>query len=108
MREPRGTGPGEKPVVRRRAVQQAARRAKGIKAFTICAAENLADNVYPGHGVKPAMMFRGDDAGAKATVGALIAELGWEPLDVGGRPQALHLEHWTLLWGRMVRAALKR
>jgi predicted dinucleotide-binding enzyme len=33
----------------------------------------------------------------------LIAELGWEPLDVGGLEQALHLEHITLLWVRMVR-----
>jgi predicted dinucleotide-binding enzyme len=36
-------------------------------------------------------------------VGELIAQLGWEPLDVGGLEQALHLEHMTLLWVRMVR-----
>ena len=34
---------------------------------------------------------------------SLIAALGWEPLDVGGLEQALHLEHMTLLWVRMVR-----
>jgi predicted dinucleotide-binding enzyme len=45
----------------------------------------------------------GNDASAKKTVGALIAELGWDPLDVGGLEQALHLEHMTLLWVRMVR-----
>jgi 8-hydroxy-5-deazaflavin:NADPH oxidoreductase len=39
----------------------------------------------------------------RKTVGALIAELGWDPLDVGGLEQALHLEHMTLLWVRMVR-----
>jgi predicted dinucleotide-binding enzyme len=50
------------------------------------------------------MMFCGRDAEAKETVGRLIAELGWEPLDVGGLEQALHLEHMTLLWVRMVRA----
>ena len=33
----------------------------------------------------------------------LAAQLGWEPLDVGGLEQALHLEHLTLLWIRMVR-----
>jgi len=33
----------------------------------------------------------------------LIGELGWDPLDVGGLEQALHLEHMTLLWVRMVR-----
>ena len=51
-------------------------------------------------------------AGSKALVlllmdlqhyGYLIAQLGWEPLDVGGLEQALHLEHMTLLWIRMVR-----
>ena len=49
------------------------------------------------------MMFCGPDAGAKKTVAALIDQLGWEPLDVGGLEQALHLEHMTLLWVRMVR-----
>jgi len=32
-------------------------------------------------------------------------ELGWEPLDVGGLEQALHLEPMTLLWVRMVRVS---
>jgi hypothetical protein len=36
-------------------------------------------------------------------VARLIVQLGWEPLDVGGLLQALHLEHMTLLWIRMVR-----
>jgi len=31
--------------------------------------------------------------GAKEVVGRLIAELGWEPLDVGGLEQALHPPH---------------
>jgi hypothetical protein len=35
----------------------------------------------------------------------LIAELGWEPLDVGGLEQALQLEHMALLWVRMVRVS---
>ena len=74
-----------------------------VKAFTIYGYENFVDNSYPGYSVKPAMMFCGDDAGAKRVVGELIGELGWEPLDVGGLEQALHLEHLTLLWVRMVR-----
>jgi predicted dinucleotide-binding enzyme len=49
------------------------------------------------------MMYCGEDAAAKTTVGDLIRQLGWEPLDVGGLNQALHLEHMTLLWVRMVR-----
>jgi predicted dinucleotide-binding enzyme len=77
---------------------------KVVKAFTIYGFENFENNAYPAYNVKPVMMFCGNDADAKATVGKLIAELGWDPLDVGGIEQALHLEHMTLLWVRYVRA----
>jgi predicted dinucleotide-binding enzyme len=50
------------------------------------------------------MLFCGDDAGAKEIAATLIEQLGWEPVDVGGLEQALHLEHMTLLWVRMARA----
>jgi predicted dinucleotide-binding enzyme len=85
-------------------VQDLAPGAKVVKAFSIYGFENLENSAYPGYGVKPVMMFCGRDAGAKDVVGRLIAQLGWEPLDVGGLEQALHLEHMTLLWVRMVRA----
>ena len=84
-------------------VQRLAPKAKVVKAFTICGFENFENNAYPAYNVKPAMMYCGRDAAAKKTVGELIAQLGWEPLDVGGLEQALHLEHMTLLWVRMVR-----
>lgn len=74
-----------------------------VKAFSIYGFENFEDNRYPASSVKPVMMFCGNDADAKATASGLITELGWEPLDVGGLEQALHLEHMTLLWVRMVR-----
>jgi predicted dinucleotide-binding enzyme len=51
------------------------------------------------------MLFCGDNAAAKEFVHKLIADLGWEPLDVGGIEQALHLEHMTLLWIRLVRTS---
>jgi hypothetical protein len=76
---------------------------KVVKAFSIYGFENFEDPSYPGYGVEPVMMFCGDDAAAKGTVAGLIRQLGWEPLDVGGVEQALHLEHMTLLWIRMVR-----
>jgi hypothetical protein len=85
------------------AVQKLVPAARVVKAFSIYGFENFEDNRYPAYSVKPAMAFCGDDAAAKHTVGDLIAELGWEPLDVGGLEQALHLEHMTLLWVRMVR-----
>jgi hypothetical protein len=85
------------------AVQNFVPAARVVKAFSIYGFENFEDSRYPAYSVKPAMMFCGDDAAAKRTVGELIDQLGWEPLDVGGLEQALHLEHMTLLWVRMVR-----
>ncbi len=100
------------------ALQALAPRARVVKAFTIYGFENFENNAFPGYGVKPVMFFCGNDAAAKATTADLIGQLGWEPLDVGGLEQALHLEHMTLLWVRLVRvkghspnlvwAALKR
>lgn len=84
-------------------VQKLVPEAKVVKAFTIYGFENFENSAYPAYNVKPAMMYCGQDAKAKKTVGNLIAQLGWEPLDVGGLEQALHLEHMTLLWVRMVR-----
>jgi 8-hydroxy-5-deazaflavin:NADPH oxidoreductase len=84
-------------------VQNLVPEAKVVKAFTIYGFENFENSAYPAYNVKPVMMYCGKDAAAKKTVNELIAQLGWEPLDVGGLEQALHLEHMTLLWVRMVR-----
>jgi len=85
------------------ALQAMAPQARVVKAFTIYGAENFENNAYPAYAVRPAMLFCGNDAAAKRTVAGLIDQLGWEPLDVGGLDQALHLEHMTLMWVRMVR-----
>jgi len=84
-------------------VQKLAPGANVVKAFSTYGFENFENSAYPAYNVKPAMLFCGNDAAAKATAAGLIAELGWEPVDVGGLEQALHLEHMTLLWVRMVR-----
>ena len=84
-------------------VQNLVPEAKVVKAFTIYGFENFENSAYPAYNVKPVMLYCGRDAAAKKTVSELIAQLGWEPLDVGGLEQALHLEHMTLLWVRMVR-----
>ena len=86
------------------ALHAMAPQAHVVKAFTIYGFENFVNSAYPGYGVMPAMLFCGDDAAAKQTVAGLIEQLGWEPLDVGGLEQALHLEHMTLMWVRLVRA----
>jgi 8-hydroxy-5-deazaflavin:NADPH oxidoreductase len=85
------------------AIQALAPQSKVVKAFTIYGFENLESNAYPGYNVKPVMMYCSNDTLAKQTVSRLIEQLGWNPLDVGGLEQALHLEHMTLLWIRMVR-----
>ncbi len=84
-------------------VQSLAPEARVVKAFSIYGFENFEDPSYPGYNTKPAMLFCGDDHRAKATAAELIVNCGFEPLDVGGLVQALHLEHMTLLWVRMVR-----
>ncbi len=84
-------------------LQSLAPAAKVVKAFTIYGFENLEEPQFPDYNVKPAMFFCGDDAAAKEAVSKLITDCGFEPLDVGGLAQALHLEHMTLLWIRMVR-----
>ena len=76
---------------------------KVVKAFTIYGFENFQTNQFPAYNVKPAMLFCGNDQTAKATVAELIENLGWEAVDVGGLDQALHLEHMTLLWIKMIR-----
>lgn len=85
-------------------VQSLVPEARVVKAFSIYGFENLEDPRYPGYDVRPAMLFCGDDPHAKALVAQLIHDCGFEPLDVGGLAQALHLEHMTLLWVRLVRA----
>lgn len=84
-------------------VQSLVPGASVVKAFTIYGFENFEDPSYPGYEVRPAMLFCGDDRAAKERVGTLVADCGFEPVDVGGLVQALHLEHMTLLWVRMVR-----
>lgn len=84
-------------------LEKIAPEVKVVKAFTIYGYENFEDNRFPESSIKPAMFFCGRDAEAKKIVAGLIEQLGWEALDTGGIEQAVHLEHMTLLWIRMVR-----
>ena len=104
--------------------------ARVVKAFSIYGAENYAgppraagahppaqrnaagDDAphHPGAGppraagdIRPAMLIAGDDDAAKHVVAGLLDRMGWDPVDTGPLAQALHLEHLTLLWLRMVR-----
>lgn len=84
-------------------VQEWAPDALVVKAFTIYGFENFADSTFPDYNVKPVMMMAGNDSAAKDTVASLVTDLGYEPLNTGALDQALHLEHMTLLWVKMVR-----
>ncbi len=85
-------------------VQEWAPNAKVVKAYTIYGHENLSNPKFPDYLVRPVMLIAGNDSGAKTTVARLNDDLGFETLDTGDLSQALHLEHMTLLWVKMVRA----
>ena len=49
------------------------------------------------------MLICGNNKDAKEKVSKLIEDLGYYAKDTGNLNQALHLEHMTLLWVKMVR-----
>lgn len=71
------------------------------KCFTVYGYENFEKP--PAGALQPSMFIAaGDDRAAQAA--SLLADrTGWSPLVVGGLDQALHMEHMTLLWVKMVR-----
>ncbi|MEG1616989.1 MAG: NADPH-dependent F420 reductase [Bacteroidales bacterium] len=84
-------------------IQELAPDAKVVKSFTIYGFENLIDPEFPAYNVRPVMMIAGNDLQAKEEVRLLNDAMGFETLDTGTLDQALHLEHMTLLWVKMVR-----
>ena len=85
-------------------VQRMRRLARVVKAFTVYGFENFEDSSYPGYGeLRPAMPICGDDPTANEAVGALAADLGWEPIMTGMMKMARYLEPMTMLWIEMAR-----
>lgn len=84
-------------------IQELAADARVVKAFNIYGFENFADNSFPSYNVKPVMLIAGNDKNSKSEVSVLLDQLGFFPKDTGKLSQALHLEHMTLLWVKMVR-----
>lgn len=87
-------------------VQEWAKGANVVKSFSIYGYENLENPVFPNYELKPVMLIAGNNTESKKSVGLLNAELGFETLDTGTLSQALHLEHMTLLWVKMVRTEI--
>lgn len=80
-------------------VAELAPTARVVKIFNTTGYENMADPEYPDGAAT--MFYCGDDEGASKTARGLAADLGFEPVDVGGIENARLLEPLALLWIRL-------
>lgn len=87
------------------AEQLAARlpNARVVKAFNAQGAEIIDNPVFDG--VAASNFYCGDDEEARRTVASLIADVGFEPVDLGPLRSARQLEMLTLLWFEMTATA---
>jgi predicted dinucleotide-binding enzyme len=67
-----------------------------VKTLNQVGAEIMADNA--GLPVRPVMFMAGDRADAKAKVGVVLADLGFEPLDAGDLTKSRLLEPFGMVW----------
>ncbi|WP_299365170.1 NAD(P)-binding domain-containing protein [Winogradskyella sp.] len=84
-------------------IQEWAPTANVVKAYTIYGFENFSNPEYLNAKEQPSMLFAGNTTEAKQKVASIIEASGFYAKDVGALDQALHLEHMTLLWVKMVR-----
>jgi predicted dinucleotide-binding enzyme len=70
--------------------------ARIVKTLNQVGAEMMANNADLPH--RPAMFMAGNDGDAKATVAALLNDLGFEPLDAGDLTKARLLEPYAMVW----------
>jgi predicted dinucleotide-binding enzyme len=77
-------------------VQRWAPSAKVVKIFNSTGHENMSNPVYPAG--RAAMVYCGTDAAAKRVAATLAADLGFEPLDLGGLSDARYLEPAAMVW----------
>lgn len=80
-------------------VQEWAPNARVIKIFSTVGAETM-ENASFAQG-KPAMIYCGNDAGAKQTAAMLASEIGFEPYDLGTIEQSRLLEPFAMIWVRL-------
>jgi len=80
-------------------VQRAAPGARVVKAYNTVNNALMVDPDLPGG--PPTMLLAGDDAGAKATVVALLEQTGWDTSDLGGIECSRELEQLCLAWVRI-------
>lgn len=77
-------------------VAQWATGARVVKCFNTTGADNMANPKYDGD--RLVMFLAGDDANAKAAVGKLGGDLGFEMIDAGNLQAARLLEPVAMLW----------
>lgn len=87
------TGPGDSLIQRLQAHVPAARF---VKAFSSVGNAAMIDPQFAGG--RPSMFICGNDAAAKATVTALLAEVGWDAEDVGSAAMGGPVEALCQLW----------
>jgi 8-hydroxy-5-deazaflavin:NADPH oxidoreductase len=80
-----------------------AKGAAVFKTLNTTGFNNMEDS--SGYAQKPVMFFAGDDQSQRATVAALLGDLGFEPVNAGPLSNARLLEPYALLW---IDLALKR
>jgi predicted dinucleotide-binding enzyme len=73
-------------------------RANVVKAFNTVTAPLMYQPKLPGG--PPTMFIAGNDAAAKQTVAGLLAQFGWEAVDIGGIDGARLLEPLAMLYIR--------
>ena len=80
-------------------VQRLLPQSKVVKAFNIITASHMVQPKLADG--EPDMFIAGNDAGAKATVAAILRNFGWRSaIDLGGIEQARLLESLAMLWIR--------
>jgi predicted dinucleotide-binding enzyme len=87
------TGPNDSLHERLQAKVPAARF---VKAFSCVGNTLMIDPKLPGG--PPTMFLCGNDEAAKAQVGTLLAQLGWDREDLGGAEAARAIEPLCMLW----------
>ena len=87
------TGPDESLMER---LQKVAPRARFVKAFNSVGSGSMIKPRYAAG--KPTMFYCGDDAAARAEVGRILEQLGWESADMGTSVAARAIEPLAILW----------
>jgi hypothetical protein len=73
-------------------------RAHVVKIFNTNGSTNMADPDYGGGGHKVSMFYAGDDAGANRIAAELAAQIGFEPIELGGLKYSRLLEAMAMTW----------